>query len=144
MSQKNTEIVRRLYEIWSEGVAKGDMRSARAAFDEGLLSPDSTFTPLADVPGAGARTYIGAEGLRDFVREWIQNWTDWDVRLEDVVYADDDRAVAVLHQSAAGRTSGAAVRLRFVEVLTFRGGQIVDRHDYRDARAAFEALGLTE
>ncbi len=144
MSQTNAEIVRRLYEIWSEGVEKRDTRSAQAAFDEGLLSADSTFTPFADVPGAGARTYVGAEGLRDFVREWVQNWTDWNVRLEEVVYADDDRVVVVLHQSAAGRTSGAFVRLRFAEVLTFRGCQIVDRHDYRDAAAAFEALGLTE
>lgn len=144
MSQENVEIVRRLYEIWSEGVEKGDTRSAQAAFDEGLLTPESTFTPLADVPGTNARTYVGAEGLRDFVREWVQNWTDWSMWLEEVVYADDDRVVVVLQQSAAGRTSGASVRLRFAEVLTFRGGQIVDRHDYGDAAAAFETLGLTE
>jgi ketosteroid isomerase-like protein len=60
------------------------------------------------------------------------------MRLVEAVDVGDDRVLAVVHQSATGRTSGAAVELDFGIVYTLDQGRVVDRKDYKldDARKA--------
>src|SRR5215207_2931246 len=113
MSQENVEVVRRTWQLWTEGVENGDAGALRAVFDEGLLAPDSTFTPVQDVPGASERTYVGLDGLREFIGAWTEDWTEWRIAVEEVIDAGDDRVVAVGYQSAVGKGSGVPVSLRF-------------------------------
>ena len=144
MSQENVEIVRRIWRIWSDGVEREDPRALSAVYEEGLIAPEAMFTPTQELPGASGRTYVGADGMRDFVRAWVEDWRDWRMVLEDAVDAGDDHVVAVIHQSAIGRSSDAPVSLRFAAVFTFRDGRVVDRRDYHDLPEALKAVGLEE
>ena len=145
MSRENVEVVQRILRHWTEGVESGDIDGAlQATFGEGLLTSDSTSTPVPDVPGEGGRTYVGRDGLLEFIRAWTEDWTDWRIALEETIDAGDDRVVAVVLQSAIGKSSGAPVSFRFAMVFTLREGQVVDRRDYRDRNEALEAVGLLE
>jgi ketosteroid isomerase-like protein len=144
MSQENVEVVRRIWRIWEEGAETGDPEALEAVFREGLLSPDSKFRPLQEVAGASGTTYVGLDGLREFVRAWSAAWVDWRITLEETIDAADDQVVAVIRQSATGRGSGARVTVRFAMVFTFRGGQVIDRRDYLDLSDALEAAGRSQ
>ena len=144
MSNENVEVVRRIWDHWAAGAASGDPASLEAPWNEGLLSSDSTFTPLQDVAGVSGRTYVGLEGLRDFVRAWTREWADWRIELEEAIDGGDDRVFAIIHQSATGKRSGASVSLRYWMVLTFENGQVVDRRDFGSRDAALEAAGVQE
>jgi ketosteroid isomerase-like protein len=141
MSRKNVEVVQRIWGIYLEGLRQGDPDAATAVFDQGLVAPESTYTPIRDVPGT--RTYVGREGFSEFFREWTDDWTDWTVQVEEVIDAGDDRVVAIASQSGTGRGSGAAVEVRFGMVYTLSGGQVVDRFDCR-VPEALEAAGRSE
>lgn len=142
MSRENVEVARRIWDHWSEGAATEDPAHLEAPWREGLLAPDSTFAPVQDLPGEHDGSYVGLEGMREFVRAWTREWTDWRIALEEVFDAGDDHVVAVVHQSAVGRTSGAPVDLRYGAVLTFRDGRVVDWRDHRDPADAFAAAGI--
>ena len=144
MSRENVEVVHRIWRYWEEGAETGDPRTLEAVFAEGLLSPDSTFRPLQEVAGTSGTTYVGLDGLREFVRAWSAAWVDWRIALEETIDGGDDRVVAVIRQSATGRGSGARVTLRFAMVFTFSDGQVIDRRDYHDLSDALEAVGLSE
>jgi ketosteroid isomerase-like protein len=143
MSQENVEVVRRVWELFSEGLDRHDpVAGFNAAFDAGLLAPASTFTPAAEVPGS--ETYVGREGFAAFVRAWLDEFDDFAMWPEKIIDAGDDRVVTALRQTATGRKSGAVVELRFASVYTVEGGQVVDRRHYLDATKALEAVGLSE
>jgi ketosteroid isomerase-like protein len=143
MSRENVEVVRRISSLWQEGAENGDPGAMQAPFDEGLLAPDSTFTPQ-DVAGASGRTYVGLEGLREFIRGWTEDWVDWRVEVEAIVDSGDDRVVATGYQSATGKRSGAFVEIRYGMVFTLREGQVVDHRHYRSRAEALKAVGLQE
>src|SRR5215204_2442632 len=105
-----------------EGVESGDTGALRAVYDEGLLAPDSTFTPIQDIPGASEKTYVGLDGVRKFMRAWTQNWAEWRIGVDEVIDPGDDRVVAVGCQSAVGKGSGVPVSLRFGMVFTLKNG----------------------
>jgi ketosteroid isomerase-like protein len=142
MSRENVEVVRRIWRLWTEGLETGDIDALQAPWDEGLFATDSTFTTIQEVPGAGGRTYVGSDGLREFIQAWTEDWAEWRIELEEVVDAGPDRVVATVYQFAIGRSSGAAVDFRFAMVFTLKDGRVVSRRDYRDRAEAFEAVGL--
>ncbi len=141
MSQENVEVVQRIWDLYMEGFERGDPRVATAVYDLGLVAPESTYTPIREVPGT--RTYVGREGFVEFLRAWTDDWAALKMRLERVIDAGDDHVVAVVHQSAVGKGSGAAVEARFGIVYTLKGGQVIDRRDHWVSEA-LEAVGLSE
>jgi ketosteroid isomerase-like protein len=140
MSAENVGVVQRIWDLYEEGIRKGDLSGATGAFDEGLIAPDSTFTPVSDMPGS--RTYVGREGFVEFLLAWVAEWDEWSIELERVIDAGDDRVLAIAHQSAIGKGSGAAVEARVGMVYTLKDGQVVDRRDLW-VDEAFEAVGLS-
>ena len=141
MSERNVEVVRRIWELWSRGAETNDPRLLAAPFDEGLIAADSTFTPNPDLPGTSGEAYTGLEGFRRFVRVWTEGWRDWRIALEEVLYADEEHVVARIHQSAVGKVSGVAVEFRYAMVLRMVDGQVVDRHDYTEDEEALASIG---
>jgi ketosteroid isomerase-like protein len=138
------QLVQRVWDLVSEGIDQGDPAAGfDAAFEQGLLSPTSTFTPASEVPGA-AETYVGREGFAEFLRTWMADFVDLRIWPEKIIDAGGDRVVAITRQSAKGRGSGAPVELTFASVNTVKNGQIVDRRHYLDADEALEAVGLSE
>ncbi len=144
MSQGNVEVVRRIFRLWTEGIENADAGALQAVYDEGLFAPDSTFTPPKEFPGASRKTYVGPVEFREFILAWTEGWAEWKIELEGVVDAGDDQVVAVVHQTAIGKSSGAPVSLRIGSVFTLRAGQVVARRDYTDPDEALEAVGLPE
>jgi ketosteroid isomerase-like protein len=141
MSQENVEIVRRIWDLYMEGFERGDPRAATAVYDEGLIAAESTYTPIRDIPGT--RTYVGREGFVEFLRAWTADFAELRMRLERLIDAGEGLVVAVVHQSAMGKGSGAAVEARFGIVYTLSDGQVTDRQDYW-VPEALEAVGLSE
>src|SRR4051794_36950758 len=127
MSQENVEIVRRGWEVFMEGMGNGN---PAAVFDEGLFAPTFTLTPARD--GLMTQTYVGREGFVEWLRTGIEDFLDWRIRPVKIIDAGNDRVVTVVHQSAIGKGSGAAVELQFGIVHTVKGGQIIRQLSYID------------
>jgi ketosteroid isomerase-like protein len=99
------------------------------------VAADSTLTPAPDIPGLND-VYVGLEEFVAFNRSWAEDWKGLRMRLVETVDVGDDRVLAIVHQAATGKASGAAVELDFGIVYTFEDGKVVDRKDYwvEDAR----------
>jgi len=138
MSQENVQVVRRIWELYAQGTPA----AVAATYDEGLLAPDSTFTPAEEVPGK--ETYVGREGFMKFLRGWDAEFGEWSLQVEKIIDAGDDRVVVLLHEFGQGRRSGVSVELRLGSVYRFEGGQVIERRDYLDHTRALEAVGLSE
>jgi ketosteroid isomerase-like protein len=133
MSQENVDVVRRIWDIYMDAFERGDPRAATDVYHQGLVAPEATFTPVPEIPGA--RTYVGREGFVEFFRTWSDEWAELAMRLEKVVDAGADRVGAIVHQSAIGKVSGAAVEVRFGIIYTLEHGQVIDRRDCQVADA---------
>ena len=138
MSEQNADVVRRIWALWEKGLKERDPATLEAPFEEGLLAPDSTFTPVDAIPGE-RKTYVGIEGMREFSMMWLEDFSYWSIALDEVVDARDDWVVAELHQEARGRASGAKVNVRFTSVFWVRDGQVVNRRDFLGRAEAMEA-----
>jgi ketosteroid isomerase-like protein len=133
MSQKNVEIVKRVYEEW----AKGNFRAAGDLWDRRVV-----FVPAAELPDAG--DYFGLEGVATFMREFLQPWTNFTITAEELIEAGDS-VVVVAHMRGEGRSTGLVTELeQQFQVWTFRGGSVIRFEAFRDRAEALEAVGLSE
>jgi uncharacterized protein len=135
MSQENVEVVRAVYERWSEG----DFRAAVALFDPHVvLVLGGGFGP--DSPDA---TYLGAEAVSAYTRELLETWPDLTMEAEEIVPAGDSVVVSV-HQHGVGSASGVPTEMRFFTLWTFRGRKVIRLESFRERTEALEAVGLRE
>jgi ketosteroid isomerase-like protein len=128
MSEKNVELVRRVYERW----ACGD-------FSEGdVFSPDVEFE-MPDWPhSAGSR---GVDGMRSIWQGTLAAWDDF--RAEPDRFLEAGRHVVVLtHVHARGKDSGAEVSADTATVWTIEAGRVVRLVLYWDSDKALEDMGL--
>ncbi len=132
MSQQNVEVVRAAY----EGYAKGNLRGRLDLYD-----PFTVFIPIPDFPASDH--YLGAEGIGEFMRDFLKDWTRVTMTAEDVIEAENSVVVTV-RQRATGRESGAATTMHYFEVWTFRGSGVIRIEQFRERAAALEAVGLSE
>ncbi len=142
MSQENVKVVQRIWDIYTVGLEQGDNGALTAPYDEGLVAAHATASPVPEIPGM-KDVYVGIDGFAEFTRSWIQDWEGLTMTLVEAVDAGDDRVLAVVHQSATGKTSGAAVELDFGIVYTLEEGRVVDRKDYKLVDEARKAAGLS-
>ncbi len=139
MSQENVEIVRRGIEEFRAGLARGD---PGAVFDSGVLAPDAEWIPAPNTPGLNP-VYRGREGFVEFLRTWTEDF-EWSIDLERVIDAGDDRVVAVFHQQATGKASGAPVELQMALLYELESGRVIRMRNFLDPAEALEAAGLRE
>jgi uncharacterized protein len=132
MSKENVELLRPIYDRWSEG----DFRAGRE-----LLDPDITTVWAQDFPTAG--TYHGPDGHAGAMREWLSAWTELELEAERFLDAGDSVVVPFVVR-ARGRESGAAVERRWAHVWTMRGSRVVRFEVHLDVEAALKAVGLEE
>jgi ketosteroid isomerase-like protein len=128
MSQRNVEIVRRVYSEW----AVGD-------FSEGeVFDPEVEFEMVDWPEGAKAR------GLAAMRRTWGSALGAWeDFRAEPYEFIEtDERVVVLTHASGRGKGSGVDVSADTATVWTFDGGRIVRLALYWDSAKALAAVGL--
>jgi ketosteroid isomerase-like protein len=137
MSQKNIEIVRRIY----DAAARRDSGVVLALYDP-RVEVDMSRAPCRDL--VGKRFYRGHDGLRAFYREWNDAWETVESDVEELIDAGE-RVISVETTRGRGRASGVAVEVRQCGIWTIRAGKIV-RVEWLEAtrEEAFEAAGLSE
>jgi len=132
MSQENVEIVRGVYERWSEG-------DFRAGVD--LLDPHVVLVLRPEFPDAG--TYSGIEAVMAYTRGLLEPWTHFTMEAEEIVAAGDS-VLADVHQRGVGSTSGVPTELRYFMLWSFRGRKVIRIESFREHGEALEAAGLEE
>jgi len=89
------------------------------------------------------KTYYGAEGLREWVRDIFEG-LDEDARYEteEILVDGEDFVVARVRVVGYGARSGAPVKLRWVAVTWYAGGKATRSVGYLRRREALKAVGL--
>jgi ketosteroid isomerase-like protein len=106
MSQENVEVVRRVYERFSEG----DFPASVDLFDPHVL--------LVLGPGFfEAGTYLGPEAIAAYTRVLLEPWTQLTLDAEEIVAAGDSVLVGV-RQHGVGRASGVPTDAHYFTLWT--------------------------
>ena len=127
----NLEIVRSIYAHWR----RGDFSSADWA--------DPAIEYIT-VGGPEPGRWIGLDGMAAGWRGWLAGWTNFRAEPEDYLVLDADRILALVHNSAIGRTSGLELEQHSVaNLFELRGGKVVRLVIYLERELAFADLGLT-
>ena len=140
MSEENVEVVRRAWEGFKTGLARGD--PAGGAFESGALAPDCEWVPSNRFPGPAM--YRGREGFAEFMRSWTEDFDQFTLRLERLIDVGDDRVVGLFHHTATGKASGVPVELHQGLVYELKDGRVIRCRNYPDHAGALEAAGLSE
>jgi ketosteroid isomerase-like protein len=140
MSEENVEVVRRVFEAFNAGFERGD---PGAVFDLETVADDLEWMPFPGLPGM-PQSYHGREGFVEFMRTWTEDFEGWSIEYERLIDAPDDRVVALIHQSATGKESGAPVELHFGQVSELEDGRVIRIRNFPDLAQALEAAGLSE
>ncbi len=137
MSQKNVEIVQRVFEAAAQ-------HDAEAIFD--LYGSDVEFdtsrSPLPSLIG-GRHVYRGHEGLLAFFRERSDALTDIRDDNEELIDAGE-RVISVSTVRGTGRTSGIEVVTGMAAVWTIIGGKVDGVAWFATRAEALEAAGLSD
>jgi ketosteroid isomerase-like protein len=139
MSRENVEVVRDILDRFQAGLDRGD---PGAAFDSDALANDAEWIPPPEIPGPSS--YRGRDGFVEFMHVWTEDFERWSLGVERLIDAGDDRVIALLHQSATGKGSGAPVELHYALVYELKDGRVIRMRNYLSQHAALEAVGLRE
>jgi ketosteroid isomerase-like protein len=131
MSRENVELVRQA----AAAFAAGDMEDAAT-----LLDPRVELYPPAEDPDVKP-VYIGPEGARIWLENWLEAWEEFEFRLDEVIDAGD-RVVVVFSQRGRGKTSGVEIENQLAAVATLREGKVVRAAVYLDIDEALEVAGI--
>ena len=129
MSQENVEIVRGVYEAY----LRDDADAAFAAID-----PDVEWDSRHHPDG---RVYRGHDGVREFLRNWLDLWESTSSRPEKFVDAGDRVVVLTVETTKAG---GLEVTEHHAEIYTLRDGKIVHWCAFVNPADALRAVGHRE
>jgi ketosteroid isomerase-like protein len=130
MAPSNVELVRSIYDAWG----RGDFRSTAWAHSQIEFERADSLEP-------GVRTGVAemASGWRD----WLDAWVGYRTEADEFRVLDGERVLVAGRMSGRGKTSGAVVETRFVNVFHVRDGKVTRLVLYSDPEQAFADLGLT-
>jgi ketosteroid isomerase-like protein len=131
VSQENVEIVRRMFDGWSQG----DFSVGRD-----LVTADFEWRQDAEAVESGSRR--GAAIAATF-RNLFEVWDDFRVVPERFLDAGD-KVVVIAHNRGTGRGSGVELDQAFAYVWTVEAGKLARVEVYGTERDALEAAGLQE
>ena len=72
---------------------------------------------------------------------WTEDF-EWSIDLERLIDAGDDRVVAMFHQHATGKASGATVELHMALLYELENRRVIRMRNFLDRAEALEAVGL--
>jgi ketosteroid isomerase-like protein len=133
MSAENVETIRRGFDHFQ---AEGD-------FDPEITAADFVWDMSTFAGWPEQRTYDGIEGARQFLRDWLDAWEEWELEVEDFRDAGE-KVVVIARQHGRSKATGLEVDMHFAQVFTVRDGKQVRMEMYADPAAALEAVGLRE
>jgi ketosteroid isomerase-like protein len=134
VSQENVEVVRRTWDAWT----RGDLDGVLALCCEDLVFDT---THIRDWPEPG---YMGHDGFRRFLTEWLEVWDGFEVGVDDHLPASDGRVVTLFWQRGKGRHSGLSMEVTWALISTVRGERNARGEVYEDRAEALKAVGLEE
>jgi ketosteroid isomerase-like protein len=123
----NAEVVRRAFELWSEGTEASDEVLREFAH------PDIELDLTANV--FNPARYEGYEGFRAFNRQVAEVWTSFRMDPVEVLEAGDE-IVVIVRARGLGRGSGVEVDAMAAAVCRLRDGLIVSLRIEPDVEAA--------
>ena len=129
MSQENIEVVRAVIDGW--------LRGDPATLD--LISEEVVYVSPPTVPDA--KTYRGHEGVLQWVVDWRQEWTDYELDVEEIQELGD-QVLTVERNRATGKRSGVAVDMETFSLWTLRDQKVIRWQGYASRDEALEAAGL--
>jgi ketosteroid isomerase-like protein len=135
MSQENVNIVRRGYELFSEGNLEG---VTDLILDEAVL-PDAGGLGVGDT-AAGTRR--GPEGFLQGAQDALDAFEEYRVEPQDFIDAGDAVVVPV-RISGRGKASGAMLEVRLVHLWVLRNGKAIRNEIYRTTAEALAAVELS-
>ena len=124
------------------------MEALKRAFAASRDRPDEFFDlfdedviwDVGDFPGGRFR---GREGVREFFRQWVGTFENWDFEVKEIVGSGNSVFVH-MHQQGRGKASGAVTEIDFWQVWLFLDGKIVRFAQKPTLESALEAAGLSE
>jgi ketosteroid isomerase-like protein len=129
MPEANVAVVRGMWEAF----LRNDAEAAAAAFD-----PDVEWggTNLPD-----GKISRGLDAVLDHATRWAEMWESWEVELEDVINAGEDRVIAFIRERGRSK-AGLDLNEQHSELYVLRAGKIVYRKGFSDADEALVEAGL--
>jgi ketosteroid isomerase-like protein len=146
MSQRNVEIVRSISEpLAGLNVATVDWGAEEIRETLGSAhSPDIELRTLASGTGLGVDdVYRGLDGLAQYLREWLEPFSEYHIEYLDYVEAGDCVLVPT-RQWGVGGASGARVELELTFLYELRDGRIARIVQYDTLEEARRAAGPPE
>lgn len=135
MSQANVEVVRRIFEAVGQ---HGDLEAGLAN-----MAPDVEWDMSGVVGWPEERGYHGRKAVRDFLKGWVESWSEWHFDTEQIVDLGNDVFVAI-REWGLGADTGASVEQRRFFVWAMKDGRTVRVQMFSERRDALEAAGLRE
>jgi ketosteroid isomerase-like protein len=133
VSEKNVEILRRIYERFNE-------RDMDATWE--LIAPDAKFRFIVWGPDMN-RTYQGREATTEFWQEEVFSVFP-DFHMEPEAFVDEgERVVATIHNTGQGSSSGIEVDLHTAVLAEFRDAKLVSLEVFETRAEALEAAGMS-
>jgi ketosteroid isomerase-like protein len=129
MSEANVAAVRGMWEAF----LRNDFETALAAF-----APDVEWDGTNLPDGKISR---GLDAVVDHATRWAEMWESWEVELEDVIDAGQDRVIASIRERGRSK-AGLDVNERHSELYVMRDGRIVYRKGFSDPDEALVEVGL--
>jgi ketosteroid isomerase-like protein len=142
MSQENVEFLEGLF----AGAAA--MVEDKQAFLDALpdLIPqmcDPDIEWVEDPRRADRRVYHGHDGVRESFERWLENFDEYEVKVERMVDCGD-KVLVYAREEGRGSLSGASISQRIYTVCAFRDGKLARYEEFYEERDALEAAGLSE
>jgi ketosteroid isomerase-like protein len=133
MSQGNVDIVRRVFELWSEG----DLDASAEHWDrEVVVTPPDGWPEGGEVRGLDAWVRQ-AERLRD-------SWEEARVEIDEIRPVGRDRVVTRIRYVTRGKDPGMSFDTSMTAVFVLREHKITRANYFWDFAEALEAAGLSE
>jgi ketosteroid isomerase-like protein len=128
MSEENVKVVRAVIDGW--------LRGDPSTLD--LIAEDVVYVAPPSMPGG--KTYHGHDGVLEWVVDWRQEWTDYELEIERV---EDfgERVMTIERNRAKGKRSGADVDMQTYSVWSLRDRKVVRWQGFASEREAVEAAG---
>jgi uncharacterized protein len=132
---ENLDLVRSIY----AGGERGDYFSSVEWADPEL--------ELVVTDGPQRGSWKGLAAVGEAWSDFLRNWEDWRVIVEEYRELDEERVLVLVHNSGRGRRSGveaAQIAAKAANVLHIRGGKVVRFVIYNGWDRALADLGLGE
>ena len=138
MSRENVEVVRQVLSGLSRDAAQE--RTVESFVER--LSPDLEFVEDPRFPEG--RTYHGREEYLRYARDFVAQFEQFTLTVEDLRPIPDGRVLVSLRLRGRGKGSKAEFEARSGWVYTVRDGVVTHIRAYMDRADALEAVGLRE